>query len=69
MAQIVECAHEEARAAQQDDTERNLRAHGQLAEALRILRGGAGILAQCVGQIGSQEVEDRRSAEQQAHHN
>ena len=66
MAKVVERAHEKARAAEQHDAEGNLRADGDLAEALRTFGGGAGILAQRLGKIGTQEVEDRRDAEEQA---
>ena len=57
VAEIVERAHKQARAAQQQDTERDLRANGQLAESLRSLGGGSGILAQRAAQDQGGESE------------
>ena len=57
MAKIVEGADEEARTAEQQNAERDLRAHGQFAEALRAFGSGAGILPQSLGQIGTQKME------------
>ena len=65
-AQIVERAHEQTGAAEQQNAERDLHADSDLAEALRALGRGACVLAQCLGQVGAQEVKDGRDAEQQA---
>ena len=44
----------------------SLRAYGHLAESLRTLGCGAGILAERVGKIRVKEMKDRRKAEEQA---
>ena len=65
-AEVIEGAHEEARPAEEKDTEPNLHADGNLAEALRASGGSACILAQSIGEIGVQEMEDRRHAEHES---
>ena len=53
-------------AAKKHDAERDLRAHGELAEALRAFRCGSSILAKRVGEIGTQKMQHRSDAEKQA---
>ena len=66
IAEVVERADEEARAAEEQDAKRDLSADGEFTEALRAFGCGAGVLAQGIGQIRTQEMEHRSARKTEA---